>query len=115
MKKILLILSLLFFIGCKEEVKFKPLECYALPEPEILSVEVVNGVISGKSKDNATINWINVWAYVDELKKHCGIKDYKDMAQQLGVPERYVKAFLSQGLKYKPATIEFGESNGVSF
>jgi len=109
MKKIFILLGLIFLIGCKEEVRFKPITCYAPPEPEILPVDVVNGIISGQNKDNVSINWYNVWSYIDELKKHCGIKDYKDLAKELGVPERYVKSFLSRGLQYKPATLEFGE------
>jgi hypothetical protein len=45
----------------------------ALPEPVMQPVKVVNKTITGKDVDNVIENQINLWRYIQELKKLGGI------------------------------------------
>lgn len=99
MKKLLFTIMLLFLVSCAGVAKFKPMDCYAPVLPEVLPVDLLDGVIQGESKDNVLKNWGNLLFYIDELKTKCGILDAKEVAAILQIPQSEANKLIRYAVK----------------
>ncbi len=65
MIKLYTLVLALALVGCAHI----PVNLRCPPPPQMLKVEVHNGVISGEDLANAITNHMNLWKYVHQLQK----------------------------------------------
>jgi len=91
MRKFILLACILAIMGCftgcaKTKCNF---DIPVPPDPILLPVEVINGMISGPALDNLIENHMRLWEYIELLKKK-------------GFSEKAVKSAVKKYLKMVP-------------
>ncbi len=108
MKKLIILLALIFTTSCAGSVKFKSGECFAPPMGTLLPVEVIDGILSGEPLFNNLQNWLTVWKWIDEVKAKCGIKTLEEVADATGLSLEKLDRFIKKAESKRKFYLETG-------